>query len=153
MIEITEKGVFTELYTTEGYLHKIGDKNYSKIRRACIFAPDSVENYEEIYFENYDAILLEQYKREEYSKRLSEAIHQRYSLDDEIALMANVNSAELLSDEDTANKVAEEYTEYQTYRSECKTRIRAEIDAITEIPKDPMELENPSLSDTVITES
>lgn len=136
MLQTTQKGKFTELFTTEGYLHKKGDKQYSQTRRANIFEPDSPDNYEEIPFEEYDAAVLAQYKKEEYSRRLSAAIHERYSLDDEMALAANINSPMLLADESAANNFAEEYAAYQAYRAECKARIREEIESIAEIPKD-----------------
>lgn len=141
MLQTTKKGKFTELFTTGGYLHKKGDKQYSQTRRACILEPDSPDNYEEIPFGEYDAIILTQYKKEEYSRRLSAAIHERYSLDDEVALAANINSQMLLADEAKADAIAQEYAEYQQFRAECKAKVRAEIDAITEIPKDEFEVD------------
>ena len=115
-------------------LHRIGSGDYAEIRRATV-DPSAVADWEEIPAEEGKAARLAKYKAEEYSKRLSAAIHERYSMDDEIALAANINAPMLLNDEEAIGKIAEEYAAYQAYRAECKQRVRAEIDNITELPK------------------
>ncbi len=115
-------------------LIKSGDKELSPIRHTMV-NPGEATLYKEVTNEEFEAMKLEQYKSEEYARRLSAAIHERYSVDDEIALRANVDDPALLDDEAKAESVAAEWAEYQAYRKECKERVRAEVAAITELPK------------------
>lgn len=55
-----------------------------------------------------------------YSARLSELIHMRYTLDDEIALKSNL-------DDDPTEQRRREYDEYLAYRRQCKARARQEV--------------------------
>lgn len=72
-----------------------------------------------------------QRRREElYAQTVSRMVHERYSMDAEIALMANAQCPALLSDEDRAASVAAELEAYQAYRAECKVRAAAEVAAL-----------------------
>lgn len=99
-------------------LHKIGSDDYS-IRRHMMVRPEDVDLYEEVALED-----IPPYTEAEYKAKVSELIHERYSIDDEIALAANASSPMLLDDEERAAEVAAEYAAYQAYRQECKTRAK-----------------------------
>lgn len=63
------------------------------------------------------------YSEEEYKSLIQELIHRRYSLDDEIAIWANMAEA----GEKTTDKAIEyknEFKEYRTYRKQCKEEAR-----------------------------
>jgi len=119
-------------------LHRKGSTDYpSPPFRAVLLMPDdSPDNYEELTEEQYREAVLAAYKEKEYARRLAAAIHRRYSLDDEIALAANVGSVALLSDAPDSQSYASEYAAYQKYRNLCKMQVRAEVDAISELPAD-----------------
>lgn len=99
-------------------LHKIGSEDYTEIRHITV-KPEDVDLYEEIALED-----IPPYTEAEYKAKVSELIHERYSIDDEIALAANASSPMLLDDEERAAEVAAEYAAYQAYRQECKTRAK-----------------------------
>ena len=72
-----------------------------------------------------------QRRREDlYAQTVSRMVHERYSIDAEIALMANAQCPALLADEDRAASVAAELEAYQAYRAECKVRAAAEVEAL-----------------------
>lgn len=136
-IIVTQKGTRNELSVPYPYiLHRKGSEDYPTIRIISNGDPVDFEVLSEQ--EQHDA-LLAKYRATEYKRRLVEAIRARYDIDDEIALAANMASPMLLADEDKAQQVAEEYQAYQDYRAECKTRIKTEIESITEIPEDTFE--------------
>lgn len=98
--------------TDEGhYLHEIGSEVYPEMRHVTV-KPERVADYEEVAVEDVPP-----YTESEYKAKVSELIHERYSLDDEIALRANIE------DEATEKRTAE-YAEYLAYRKECKQRAR-----------------------------
>lgn len=107
-------------------LIKSGEKILTEIRHTHV-TPEQANLYEEVTNEEFEAMKRERYRREEYARRLSAAIHERYSVDDEIALAANINAPVLLDDEAKAESVAAEWAEYQAYRKECKARVRKEM--------------------------
>lgn len=105
------------LDTDEGHiLHRIGSKDYTEIRHTIVKDPDA---WEEIAVAD-----IPPYTEDEYKKKVSELIHERYSIDDEIALAANANSPQLLDSEEAASAFADEYAAYQAYRTECKARAK-----------------------------
>ena len=108
-------------------LIKSEDKELTEIRHTHV-TPEQANLYEEVTNEEFEAMKRERYRREEYARRLSAAIHERYSVDDETALRANVDDPALLDDEAKAESVAAEWAEYQAYRKECKERVRAELE-------------------------
>ena len=63
-----------------------------------------------------------------YAALVSGYVHERYSVDDEVALLANSQSPALLADEDKAASLAAELEAYQAYRAECKERARRELE-------------------------
>lgn len=99
-------------------LHKIGSGDYTAIRHITV-KPEDVDLYEEVALED-----IPPYTEAEYKAKVSELIHERYSIDDEIALAANASSPTLLDDETRAAEFAAEYAAYQAYRQECKTRAK-----------------------------
>ena len=116
---------------------RTGGKELAAIRHTMV-NPSDANLYEEVTNEEFEAMKLEQYKSEEYARRLSAAIHERYSVDDEIALAANINAPALLADEAKAESVAAEWAEYQAYREECKVKVRAELASVTAVPKESL---------------
>lgn len=56
-------------------------------------------------------------------------MHERYSLDDEVALLANAQCPALLADDGRAAELAGELEQYQAYRAECKARAAAMVEA------------------------
>lgn len=99
-------------------LHKIGSGDYSGYRHVTV-KPEDVDLYEEVALED-----IPPYTEAEYKAKVSELIHERYSIDDEIALAANASSPMLMDDDERAAEVAAEYAAYQAYRQECKTRAK-----------------------------
>ena len=121
-------------------LHKAGEGYGPKepSRRATVPSVEAADVYEELTEEEYAARRLDEYRGRVYRDRLSAAVHERYTVDDEIALAANINGPMLLAGDDgdaAADAVAEEWAEYQRYRAECKARVRAEVAGITEVPE------------------
>lgn len=103
---------------------------------ASLIEGDTPETFEEHTEGEWKQILLDEWKAEEYSRRLKLAIHERYDLDAEIALRNNVDEVTMFGLDDEAEDKAAEYMAYQQYRRECKERVKAELDAITEVPED-----------------
>lgn len=134
MIKTITNSGHVRLTASEGHvLHRKGDNNYPLIRDTTVTA-DKADEWEELTDEQWGADRLSAYKSGQYSTLLSAMVHERYSLDDEIALAANVNSPVALSDDDKAQEIADEYMAYQRYRAECKAKARAEVDKITFVP-------------------
>ena len=86
-------------------LHFKGSDNYSPIKRLTTANP---EDWEEIAIED-----IPPYTNAEYAAKVSELIHQKYSLDDEIALRANL-------EDDPTEKRTNEFAEYLAFRKQCK---------------------------------
>ena len=59
---------------------------------------------------------------------MSRLVHERYSLDDEVALLANAQCPALLADDARAAELAGELEQYQAYRAECKARAAAMVE-------------------------
>ena len=59
-------------------LHKIGSDDYT-IRRRMMVKPEDVDLYEEVALED-----IPPYTEAEYKAKVSELIHERYSIDDEL---------------------------------------------------------------------
>lgn len=101
-----------ELRTDKSHiLHRIGSDDYTDNRQLHV-TPEDLDNWEEIAVSDIPA-----YTETDYKTKVAELIHQRYSLDDEIALRAN------LEDDPTDKRVAE-YADYLAYRKECKQRAK-----------------------------
>lgn len=100
-------------------LHRIGSDSYSEMHHTTVH-PDHVADYEEVAVAD-----IPPYSEAEYKAKVAQLVHERYSMDDEIALAANANSPMILADEDKAAAIAEEYAAYQAYRAECKARAKA----------------------------
>ena len=108
-------------------LHRKGDRIYAEMRHATV-TPDKADDYEELTMEQWNVAREDSAREAEYKRLLSEMIHERYSIDDEIALAANINSPTILADEAKADAVATEYAVYQQYRAECKAAARAAVE-------------------------
>lgn len=101
MIQTNKRGNLTEIYTTNGFLHKKGSEEYSAIRRRILLPTESPDDYEEV-----DE--LPKYTRHEYEEKASELIRERYSLNEELAILRQ------------RDVKMEEYAEYNAYAEECK---------------------------------
>lgn len=86
-------------------LHFKDSDNYSPIKR---FTTANPEDWEEIAIED-----IPPYTNAEYAAKVSELIHQKYSLDDEIALHANLEDG-------PTEKRTNEFAEYLAFRKQCK---------------------------------
>lgn len=94
---------------SEHILHRKGSDDYTTIRKAITANP---EDWEEIAIED-----IPPYTNAEYAAKVSELIHQKYSLDDEIALRANL-------EDDPTEKRTNEFAEYLAFRKQCKEEAK-----------------------------
>ena len=90
-------------------LHHKGSDDYTTIRKAITANP---EDWEEIAIED-----IPPYTNAQYAAKVSELIHQKYSLDDEIALYANLK-------DDPTEKRTNEFAEYLAFRKQCKEEAK-----------------------------
>lgn len=105
MITITNN----QVYSTKGkYIHRINSDNYFK--RGCILKTDTIEDYEEV-----DE--LPKYTEEEYKAKVRKLIKEKYTIEDEIALINNART-------ENTEKDLSEYLEYQQFREECKIKAK-----------------------------
>lgn len=114
MLEIIEHDKFREIAATEGYLHRVGDSNYSEVKRAILLPNETIETYEEV-------MELPKYTEAEYKAKVKELIAEKYSIEDEIALINNMNV------KDPKDEHIIEYDEYMTFRDECKNKAKEEL--------------------------
>ena len=94
---------------SEHILHHKGSDDYTTIRKAITANP---EDWEEIAIED-----IPPYTNAQYAAKVSELIHQKYSLDDEIALRANL-------EDDPTEKRTNEFAEYLAFRKQCKEEAK-----------------------------
>lgn len=94
---------------SEHILHHKGSDDYTTIRKAITANP---EDWEEIAIED-----IPPYTNAEYAAKVSELIHSRYSLDDEIALRANL-------EDNPTEKRTNEFAEYLAFRKQCKEEAK-----------------------------
>ena len=90
-------------------IHRIGGEDYPILRRAIVTDP---EEWEEVAVED-----IPPYTNAQYAAKVSELIHQKYSLDDEIALRANL-------EDDPTEKRTNEFAEYLAFRKQCKEEAK-----------------------------
>lgn len=90
----------------EFILHRIGSDSYSHIHHAVVPSAD-IDNWEEIAIADTPS-----YTQAKYKAKVVELIRQRYSIDDEAAI---------LRQRDTK---PEEFAAYNTYAEECKAEAR-----------------------------
>ena len=90
-------------------LHFKDSDSYSPIKRLTTANP---EDWEEIEIGD-----IPPYTNAEYAAKVSELIHQKYSLDDEIALYANLK-------DDPTEKRTNEFAEYLAFRKQCKEEAK-----------------------------
>ena len=90
----------------EFVIHRIGSDSYSHIRHAVVPSAD-IDNWEEIAIADIPS-----YTQADYKAKVVELIRQRYSIDEEIAI---------LRQRDTK---PEEFAAYNTYAEECKAEAR-----------------------------
>lgn len=97
-----------EVYSTEGkYVKNL--KTNSTFKRSVVLPIFTEEDFIEL-----DE--LPKYTEDEYREKVKELIAQKYSIEDEIALINN-----LKGDKD---EYLVEYREYMDYRKECKTKAK-----------------------------
>ena len=94
---------------SEHILHRKGSDDYTTIRKAITANP---EDWEEIAIED-----IPPYTNAQYAAKVSELIHQKYSLDDEIALRANL-------EDNPTEKRTNEFAEYLAFRKQCKEEAK-----------------------------
>lgn len=112
-------------------LHRIGSEDYTPIRHITV-DPDRVTAYEAVTLATAEAIKAARAAEAVYKSRVVALIRARYDQDDENAI---------LRQRDTKPG---EFAAYNAYVEECKTRVKAEIEAER---KDSEETENEN-SDT-----
>lgn len=101
--------VWSIITDSEHILHRKGSDDYTTIRKAITANP---EDWEEIAIED-----IPPYTNAQYAAKVSELIHQKYSLDDEIALRANL-------EDDPTEKRTNEFAEYLAFRKQCKEEAK-----------------------------
>lgn len=99
-----------EIEATEGYVNRKGEEHSEK-RKMPMLASDTIDDYEEV-------LELPKYSEEDYKTKVKELIAQKYSIEDELALINNVNVKEPKSTH------VSEYDEYMAYREECKVKAK-----------------------------
>ena len=121
MIEINKRGNLTEVHSTEGYIHKIGDENYAPITRRMLLPNQSVDEFEEIFE-------LPKYTKEDYKEKVIQLIRKKYSDNKEyqiqreaLNLLLNPNSINSLEE---APKELIQFNEYNTFVEDCKNQAR-----------------------------
>lgn len=125
MLNYTTKSVSTD--SPEMGVHKIGTDVYAP--NAMLRVPgDKESDYEEVPMAEVNKTRVTEEMR---SQRISQLVHRRYTLDAEVALLANINAPALLDNDAKAAEIAQEYAAYQAYRAECKAQVDAEIAAGT----------------------
>lgn len=101
-------------------LHRIGSDSYSTLRHTTV-RPEDVELYEEIAVADIPL-----HTDAGYNAKVAELVHERYSIDDELALLNNIMA-------DTPSEThRSEYAAYQAYRSECKSRAKEMLSNVNE---------------------
>ena len=111
-------------------VRRVGTKE-TPASAATILPGTTIADFEERTDQEWTEVLHREWMSSEYSRRLSAAIHERYSLDDEAALSANMAYATRRGDEVLLAEATAEMDTYQAYRQECKRRVRAELEAET----------------------
>lgn len=121
MIEISKRGNLTEVHSTEGYIHKIGDENCAPITRRILLPNQSVDEFEEIFE-------LPKYTKEDYKEKVIQLIRKKYSDNKEyqiqreaLKLLLNPNSINSLEE---APKELIQFNEYNTFVEDCKNQAR-----------------------------
>ena len=118
-------GKLTEISATNGYLHKKGSETYEECKKRILLPTESESDYEEI-------AELPKYTREEYEKKVSELIRERYTSDEESAIVRKVVNLMLnpsLADEAPKNEdglpfAVDEFNAYNTFAEDCKVRAK-----------------------------
>lgn len=104
-----------KLTATSGFIHKIGTDTY--VKSLIMLPSDTLDMYEEVDEKP-------KYTEEEYKRKVSELIHEKYDADSETSLINN-----MLEVNPTEEHKAE-YEEYQAYRAECKRKAREFLSSI-----------------------
>ena len=116
MIQINQIGKFTEIFSVDGYLHKIGTDVY--IKRAIVKSPLDADDYEEV--DN-----IPPYTKDEYDKKVAELVRERYTESEEFAIqrkMINVILTPATVYSFGNDNIVAEYNDYNDYVNECKDR-------------------------------
>ncbi len=95
-------------------LHKKGSEDYPEVRRLMTRDADS---YEEVAVKD-----IPPYTAKEYAEEVSRLIRERYSADDEFALINNVMAG-------VTDKRQSEYAAYTEYRDKCKVQAKINLSA------------------------
>lgn len=110
MIQTNKRGTLTEIYATNGFLHKKGSEEYLAIKRRILLPTESPDDYEEV-----DE--LPKYTRQEYEEKVSELIREKYSLNEELAILRQ------------RDEKPEKYAVYNAFAEECKVRAKEQLNS------------------------
>lgn len=124
MKQIALKNGFINIIADGGYQfvqkEKADIQDYSSAQTKILVRSCDIENWIEIPINDIEAFNDIKNKEQLYKQRVSELIHERYDIEDEIAIINNryfENSTRNIDD-----NVA-----YMTYRQECKDKAKKEI--------------------------
>jgi hypothetical protein len=95
---------------------------FGNTRKVCILESD-LSHWSEFTKNEQAKVEREEAEQKAYKSIVVEYIRKRYSLNDELALAANMYAA--------TDKRSNEYSEYQAYRQECKQRAKEEVSNMT----------------------
>lgn len=116
MIHLTDKEVYTDDATK--VVHRKGTEIYAA--RATRLQGDTIDDFEEVDAAAVQNASMAAVSESERKRRISAKVHERYSLDDEVALIRQ---------KDDSDDKRAEYEEYCTFAEMCKREVDAEIAA------------------------
>lgn len=107
----------TELVATEGVIAKRSGDGSALGQRLVLLPGDSADDFIEVSAEEAAGT----YTDADYRAKVSELVHRRYSLDDEVALINNLNDPQRSA---TRAEDEADYRAYLDYRTACKAEAR-----------------------------
>lgn len=120
--QLTPNG-HTELVATEGVIAKRSGDGSALGQHLVLLPSESADDFIEVSAEE----AANSYTDADYRAKVSELVHRRYSLDDEVALINNLNDPQrsVTRAEDEAD-----YRAYLDYRTACKAEARELLSAV-----------------------
>lgn len=131
MIQQKLKNGMVSLIASEGhYLRKIGtsDAETNEITRCAIKADKALE-YEEVLTERVMEAKAEAEAEQKYKARVVELIREKYSADDEAAILRKylaVHSQPQPFSDAKMDEIVMEFDAYNAFAEECKSKAKAE---------------------------
>lgn len=118
MIQTRKIGKLTEIYSTDGYIHRIDEEDYAK---RCILLPSlTIADYEEV-------AEIPPYTKSQYDSKVAEFVRERYTESEEFAIqrkMMNTILSPATISADSKGSPLSEYQAYNAYVEECKARAK-----------------------------